>query len=448
MIINPYSLLQQQVAFQKAQTVVRAMTVTDSPTPFGCTNFFDRCTTELMSLHYGGSLPLLDWFGFDVSDTCVRTFEYLVYQRADRTTGNAPTPGYLNDPCETPNGWEYGTTKMTIEDFARYGRRGPVREVMKPRRYCETDPIRRLDGQVVTDEREWDVRFTTDQIISDISRDIIVGNKTSNPGQMDGLESLVKTGYPAPPLDSIVIDWNGNPMSGGAGLTWNGTPVTGSWDFVDVLTSIVRRVRQRISWSPTLRNQQLNLGDMILLMPTNMAQCLLDFYTCWSVCAGAEFNEVVLNTYEARQFRQQLVGGLFGYGQIMIDGIPLPILGYYWGLIKGPNTGDVYLLTRSVGSTRMWYGEHLSADEAARRYAEGGYFSTDGGRILGRYDAENECIQLKEWMHPRIYTTAPWAQVRFQNVRCVTPGGWLSPDPEESSFAMLSSFAPYKATSA
>jgi len=367
----------------------------------------------------------------------------LVYLRAERSDGNA-TVGYLGNPCDTPNGWEYGTVKMTIEDFARYGRRGKTREVMKPTRYCETDPVRRLDGSVVTDEREWDLRFTTDQIINDISRDIIVGN-SANAGQMDGLEQLVRTGYPAPPLDSIVIDWNGNPMAGGAGVTWNGNPVGSSYDLVDVLSAVINRIRQRIMMAPMLRTQQLNLGDMILLMPTNAARCLLDFYTCWSVCPGQKYNETNLNTYEARQFRRTLDGGRFGYGTITIDGIPIPILGYDWGLIKGPETFDMYLLTGGVGNQRMWYGEHLSAQAAAARYGQAGYFSTDGGRILGLYVNDNECIQLREWMHPRIYTTAPWAQVRFQNVKCQQPGGWLSPDPEETSFYYMSSFAPFRA---
>ena len=442
MIVNQYRMKMQMEAMQ--QRLVQRhgeLTVETSATPFGCCNYFDRCTDELMSLHFGGTLPLLDWIGFEVSDVCVKTFEFMTYLRADRTEQGAASAGYLSDPCATPNTWEFGTCKLTIEDFGRYGRRGKTREVMKPAKYCITEPRRRLDGSVVTDEREWDLRWTTDQIINDISRDIIVGN-SSNPGQMDGLETLVSTGYDCAPLDSIVIDWNGNPMSGGAGVTWNGAAVAATYDFVDVLNAVIRRIKQRISMAPSLRNQALNLGDMILVMPTNVAQCLLDFYTCWSVCAGAQYNEVSLQTYEARTFRNSLMGGLFGFGQITIDGIPIPIMGYDWGLIKGPKTADIYLLTGQVGSMKMWGAEHLSAQTAAATYGNAGYFSTDGGRILGLYTNDNECIQLREWMHPRLYTIAPWAQVRFQNVQCEQPGGFMSIDPEESSFFYQSSFTP------
>lgn len=454
MRINPYRMQQQQMAMQQALArqmgpVNRAMVVSDSPTPFdGCCNFFDRCTDELMSLHFSGALPFLDWIGWSVTDVCLKSFEYIVYLRPEQSGGN-PTVGYLDDPCEEPLSYDFGTCKLTIEDFGHYGRKGKIRNMMKPSKYCATDPVRRLDGSVVSNEKEWDSRFVTDLMMQDLNRDIIVGNATSNAGQINGLETVVSTGYTCEPLDSIVINWNGNTMAGGAGVTWNGAAVSATADFVNVLRAVIRRIKQRVSWSPALRNQQMNLGDMILLMPSHMAECLLDFYTCWSVCEGTQYNEVMLQTYEARSFRDSLMGGLFGFGQITIEGVPIPIMGHDFGLIKTPNTGDIYLLTRSLGGVRALEGEHLSADQAISLYgsnATSGLFSTDGGRILGRYwDDGNQCIVLKQWMHPRFFSRAPWLQVRFQNVRCTPIGGILSPDPNESSFQMLSSFGSYQA---
>ncbi len=437
MIVNNYAMSRQQDAIHHMQ-MQRALTLSTTASPFGCTNFFDRCTDELMGLHFGASLPLLDWMGFEVSDECNKTFEYITFLRPTVTDGVA-SAGHLSDACADPNSFQFGTAKLTIENFGRYGRRGPTRDIMKPTVYCKTDPRRRLDGTPVTDEREWDMRFTTETIVQDISRHIVTGN-SSSAGQFDGLERIVKTGYSSSMLDSIVIDWNGNPMSGGAGITWNSDAVGATYNFVDVLRAVVRRIRQRIGWSPMLNNQRMNLGDMVLVMPTHVAECLLDFFTCWSVCASTDDVAVQLQSYEARNFRDQLNGGLFGYGQITIDGIPIPILAYDWELIKGPTLSDVYLLTGSVGSARLWYGEHLAAAQAARQYGNLGYFSTDGGRILGLFANENECVSLREWMHPRIYTRAPWAQVRFQDVACVSVGPVLSPDPLQSSFYPLSSF--------
>lgn len=430
--------MQLQMA-QIAQLQQRQMVVSDSATPFGCCNFFDRCTDELLSLHFAGMLPLLDYMGFNVSDVCHKVVEFITFVRPTMDEGE-PTAGNIADPCGEPNGWEYGSAKLELTDFGRYGRKGPVREIMKPRRYCETDPRRRLDGTVVTDEREWDMRFTMEAIIQDLSRDVIIGNSTSTASELNGLENIVKTGYQSSMLDSIVIDWNGNPMSGGSGITWNGAAVGSTYDFVDVLRAAVRRVKQRISWSPLLRNQRMNVGDMILLMPTVAAENLLDFFTCWSVCTSTEDITVQLQSFEARRFRDTLQGGLYGAGQITIDGIVIPIMAYDWELLKGPTRADIYLLTGGIGSVRLWEAEHLSAQVAASRFGGEGYFATDGGRVLGLYETENLCTELKLWVHPRMWSRAPWAQVRFQDVQFSTPGPVISPDPLASSFYPAGSF--------
>jgi hypothetical protein len=61
------SIHQQAPQTYEAQAVQRAMSVSNLATPIG-TNFFDRCGDEIMSLHYGQQLDLLDWMGFEVSD--------------------------------------------------------------------------------------------------------------------------------------------------------------------------------------------------------------------------------------------------------------------------------------------------------------------------------------------------------------------------------------------
>lgn len=419
--------------------VQRQMVVDNTATPFGCCNYFDSCTDEILTLHFRGGLGLLDWMGFNVSDECYRTIEFINFTRPEQAAGICTT-GHLGDPCEDPNGFEFGTCQLTVDDFGRYGRQGPVRDIMKPKLYCKTDPRRRLDGTLVTDEREWDMRFAMDVMLDDIRRHMITGN-AATAGQFDGLQQWVATGYDCNMLDSIVINWNSNPMAGGNGITWNGAAVANTWDFVDVLQAAYRRIRRRISWAATLNTAQLRRGDIILVMPYFMTQCLLDFFTCWSVCAGAEFNEVNLQAYEARTFRTQLLGGLFGFGEITLDGFPIPIMAYDWELINGPTRGDVYMLTGSVGANRIWEGEHLSATAAASELGGLGYFQTDGGRVLGKWDVENMCKQMKIWMRPRLFNRAPWAQVRFQNVQCAGVVEPMSPDPCDTSFFPENSFS-------
>lgn len=422
-------------------------TLTGEASPFGCCNFFDKCGDgDLMSLYYAGRLPLLDWLGFNVGTECYRTVEFITYLRPERHLNGTPTEGYLSNACADPAGVEWGSCKITVEDFGLVGRHGPTRKIMQPKKYCVTSPTYRLDGSVVSDEREWDMKFVGDQIIADMNNLVVTGNASVG-GQFNGLQAWVKTGYQSDGhlcqmLDSIVIDWKGLDMDGGAGITWNGNAIGASFNFIDVLLAVYRRFRQRIMWSAALRTSKPKVGDMILVLPSSMIDCLLKHFTCWSVCDGGQYNEVFLQKYEARQFYQGLLGGMFGDGQIILDGYAIPILGYDWSLINGPTTGDIYFLTSQIGSFRIWEGEFLDADEAARKFGGSGYTSSDGGRVIWKVETANLCTEMKGWINPRLFCKAPWLQARFQDVKCVTPGGFMSVDPDDTSFFPLTSFNP------
>jgi len=427
-------------------TAQQRLTISTAATPFGCCNFFDSCADEIFSLYYKGALDLLDWMGFQVSEDCLRKVHFINYLRPEQSEGS-DTAGYISDPCTEPNGVEFGSCSLSVEDFGLYGRSGPVRKILRPERYCKTFPRYMLDGSRIESETMWDMTFTMDQVLNDIRVALIDGNATTA-GQFDGLKRWVKTGYDCSMLDSWVVDWNGNPMSGGAGITINGNAIAATWDFVDVLLDLFRNIIQRIGWSPMLRNQSMQVGDMILVLPSFLARCLLDFYTCWSVCPGAQYEEVVKDSKEMREFRISLNGGLFGDGMIALDGHTIPLLAYDWGLINGPTRGDVFFLTGSMGAQRIWEGEHLDANTALRELsgvsdaagAVGDYFVRDAGRVLGKVDTDELCRILKLWMAPRLWCLAPWAQIRFQDVKCSTPTGPLSPNPADTSFYPETSF--------
>lgn len=415
----------------------------DSPWMADATPFFDRCSDELLSLHYGGRAGILDLFNWVVSDTFLETFDYITYVRPNYVTGN-PTAGHLADPCADPNSFEFGTAQITLDDFGRYGRMGPVREILRPTRYCRTQPRYRLDGSVVTDEFEWDMRFMMDVLFQDLFRDIIVGN-SATPGKFDGLLQWINTDYDTELLNSTVVDWAGNDMvgAGGGTVTVNGTAIADGTQLINLLLAIFRRFRQRISWSPVLANQELQGRNMVLVMPTHLAECLLDVFTCWSVCAGGEFNPVNLQTYEARTFRDSLNGGRYGGGFIRLDGQVIDIFPYDWETLHGPSSGDIYFLSLSVGDQQLWQGQHLDASSAAGRMNEKGhdqYFTTDGGRIIGTSDVDNLCIQTKIWIRPRLVNFAPWLQARIMNVQCDRLLDPLSPDPLMTSFFPHTSF--------
>lgn len=423
------------------------MTLSELATIYGCCGLFDMCgDMDLVSLSMQGADPFLDWLGWEATDICLINKNFITWVRPEQS-GGVCTGGYLADPCEDPHGVEWGTCDFTLRDFARLRRWGPTRDASKNDvRLCERQPRYRLDGTLITDDREYDARLIAEVILQDLQRMVVAGNATTA-GQFDGLENWVVTGYTnsegrvCTSMDANVIDWNGNNMAGGAGITWNGTAIGATYNFIDVLLAVFRHVKRRLSWSPPLRAQFGGGLDIILLLPSWLTNCVLDHYTCWSVCDGSQYNEVALQAYEARSFRKSLLGGAFGFGQITLDNTTVPLMEYDWGLLKGPHCGDIYLLVGAVGSIKLIQGQYNDMSGTPSAYPEAGYSSSDGGRFLRWVERDHTCIRQVSELQPRILCWAPWAQARFQDVCCDQPGLPLSPDPCETSFFPESSFS-------
>ena len=184
------------------------------------------------------------------------------------------------------------------------------------------------------------------------------------------------------------------------------------------------------------------VGDQVIVLPSFLRDGLLDAFTCWSVCPGAQYSETDLNTLEARSFRNTLNGGAFGMGQIFVDGTPVPIITYDWAAIgqAAPyHLGDVYVLTRRIGNLPVFWGQYIDMSQPAARFQEeagyGHYKAVDGGRFLAYWKMDNECIMPVMVMRPNLYLSAPWAQARFVNVGALRPLAPISPDPTSSYYA-------------
>lgn len=437
---------------QQRASVSAPTTISDVATIYGCCGLFDRCAdNDLMSLSFEGASKFLDWIGWERTDVCLIKKNFITFVRPEAAENGTRTSGHITDPCGDSKGVEWGSCDFTLEDFGHLRRHGPVRDATKSKlRLCETQPRYRLDMSPITSDAEYDMRLATEAILQDLKYDVISGSKMTG-GSFDGLESLIKTGYvnsngkSCKIMDSIVIDWNGNSMNGGAGITWNGMPVGATYDFVDVLMAVFRRVIDRIQLSPPLAAQTLGEGDMIFVGPTHLLRSLLDHFTCWSVCPGAQYNEANLQVYEARQFRLNLMGGMFGAGKIFIDGYTIHLCPYEWGLVKGPTLSDAYLLTGQIGNVKLLQGQYNDLGQAigedSARGAAGSKFAvTDGGRLLTWINSQNTCVQREIEMQTRLLAWAPWAQVRFQDVKATQIGGVLSPDPWATSFFPETSF--------
>lgn len=436
------------------RTIERAapndLTISTAGTIYGCCGLFDLCgDQDLMSLSLEGTNKFLDWIGWEITDVC-RIRKNFVAWVAPTREGAGYTAGYQADPCADAEAVDWGVCDFTLEDFGRLRRKTPVRDVTKVGvRLCEAQPRYRLDGSPITDDLEYDMRITAEGIAQDLKRYIISGSKATS-GLFDGFQALINTGYlnsdghACQLMDSIVVDWNANTLDGGAGITWNGSAIGATYNFIDVLLAAYRRIRQRISWSPALATMDMKPGDMVIVGPTNFIQCLLDSFTCWSVCPTAQSITdlqsalMTLDVHEARMFRDALNGGMFGAGQITLDGFTIPLVAYDWGLTTG-TLADVYLLTGQVGNTKLLQGQLNDMRPGSQHEATAGrYAYTDGGRFLTWSEFDGTCLQRYVETQPRLLAWAPWAQARFEDVKCTRPGGQISPDPTSSFFPQTS----------
>lgn len=429
------------------QRVTDPMTVSTLATIYGCCGLFDLCSdADLMSLTFEGSSQFLDWLGWERSSVCRIKKNFITYVAPSGTAAGEPTSAVTADPCDDPTTVEFGVCDFTLEDFGRLRKAGPIRDVtMNDVRLCDAQPRYRLDGTPITDDMEYDMVLANEVILQDLKRLVITGN-AATPGEWDGLEHLVKTGYVnsrglhCRSMDSNVIDWNANSLDGGAGITWNGQALGTGYDFIDVLLAVFRRVKQRIEWAPPLAAQGLQVGDIALVLPSHYIDCILNFYTCWRVCPGQQYNENNLNSLEARNFRNTLDGGKFGAGHITLHGFDIPLLPYDWGLIKGPTRFDAYLLVSQVGNIKTLQGQYL--DLASVPSKTGGLWDvTDGGRMLTWLNQDQTCFERVVEFRPRMLGWAPFLQTRFMDLKCPTPGAILSPDPLDTSFFVETSLS-------
>lgn len=437
--------------FRVPKPNVQRLSVGSNATIYGCCGVFDLCgDRDLLSLSFAGSDPLLDYIGWELTDVCVIEKNFI--DRYLPSEYETTRQGWVGDACADPNAVDWATVAFRLEDFGRLRRAAPVQDVTRNHlRLCESQPRYRLDGTNIQDDREYNAILVAEVQLQDLKLMLINGD-AGTAGQFDGLEQLVTTGYTdfkgtrATAMDSIVIDWNNNPLSGGAGITWTdgrGTrAVAATATFTDVLRSVVRILKERIKNSG-LGVSQLQFGDMVLVGTSEMVESILDHYTCWSVCEGGQYNEANINTLEARAFRESLMGGTFraasgatiqADGVITINGLRIPLISYDWGLQTG-SYSDVYLLTGSVGNRKTILGQFNDMRQVPVRYEDAyKFWFADGGKVLGWFENDHACVQHVQEFQPRLLSYAPWTNVRFTGISADTPGGHITFDPMDTSF--------------
>jgi hypothetical protein len=403
---------------------------------YGCCGLFDMCgSNDLLSLTIEGE-PFLDWLGWKPNNECKQFVKMISYIGPAGTYNDSEASGAVA-ACSDGAGVEFGTCEVLLPDKGRIKRCGPVRDLTENnRKPCDEYPVFNKQGVRITDELMWSLTLAGIAIKQDIKRMVVTGN-VANTGEFSGLEALVNTGYRdarngvrCSAMDSYVLNWGNNTMA---------TAVNG-FALIDYLVDIVRRIRARAMMANL---GGIALGDQVIVLPSYLRDCLLDVYTCWSVCPGSQYNETNMNTYEARTFRNTLNGGPYGMGQIYVDGTPLPIITYDWlpmaGAGAGVWAGDMYILTRKLGNMPVLWGQYIDMTDPASSFAaEAGYAhykALDGGKYLAYWKTDNECTQSCVLIRPNIYLSAPWAQARIMDVACSRPLNPISSDPTSTYYA-------------
>ena len=408
-----------------------SLSLSSMATMYGCCGLFDLCgDNDLLSLTVVQE-QFLDWLSFRANNECNQFVKLISYIGPAGTAAGTQTSG-ASTACADAAGVEFGTCEILLPDKGRIKRAGPVRDItMNNMKLCDLQPVYMKDGTRIDDELQWTLTLAGETIKQDLMRMVVTGN-TSNTGEFDGLEVLINTGYAdvrsgrlCTAMDSYVLDWDDHVMT----YEHNGVHA-----LVDYLIDIVRRIRRRARGRGGIA-----VGDMILQMPSYTRDCLLDTYSCWSVCPDGDVN---WSNPELRAFRNSLNGGTYGDGYITVDGQPVPIITYDWhdmGQAAPYFTGDIYVLTRRIGSMPVLFGQYIDMNSpVAALSGEAGYAhysATDGGKFLRYWKYDNECFEGTMVMRPNIYLSAPWAQARIQDVACLRPLAPLSPDPTSSYYA-------------
>lgn len=442
-IVGRYNLEHKSDSI-KLNPVMRGDDLTNPATNDGIYNqlLFDLCgNNDLVSLSLMGSYNrALDAIGFVNSSVQHIHHDMITYVSASGAAAASPTSGVATDPCAVGNGIESGGCTFELTGWGRLRRSTDVRDITDiPIKYCENQPIYRIDGMPIDNDKEWDIVRLMSVLVHDFQRLFITGN-SGNAGEADGLEQLVTYGYSDPgsdeactAMDSTVIDYNGNaicPTNGAVSVTYNGNAVADGYNLFDFIKSFLRRTQQRIQMS-SLNGAPLHIG----LATTETINCMISCYVCDLVCGG---DVERMDTFEARD----MIAGLrqeFGANNAVLlsfEGYPVLFYAYDWEL-RDSITGnsDIYILTPSVGNTPLIRTQVKDMGQVAGvSQGEYQFRVTDNNRVLSWETSDHTCYQAHAEMQWRVYMPAPWAQMRITNVSCDTPLGAMSGDPLSDVF--------------
>lgn len=393
---------------------------------YGRNSIFDACSTgDIFGLQVQ-TIGLMNWIGWRPNKYFRRHVDFIPWIGPEGFAGNGQITSGAGSPCSSPNGWEWASCGYDLCHTSWYHRGGDSLDphtIVQDR--CETSPRYRLNGVQIADDVEWQMNGLMNVLKMDLTHDLVHGSH-SNSFQMNGLESIIKTGWtnaddtPCSLVDSQLVEWNYDTLDGTTNDLGN---------FFDYLDELVTEIEYR---SQNLG--QIAENDMVLLTARYMATCLLDSYACYTTCGVTNIGDVTDQALRSQQRAQRmalnagpLYDGSSAVGYIPLkSGRRLPIIvddTIEFGKQEAGYCTDIYLLTRRIGSMDVLYGEYLDMRVFENRVKAQfpGTFQARAdaaGRFVTKGKEENWCMSLMMGTSPELYLSAPWAQARISNVCC------------------------------
>jgi hypothetical protein len=392
---------------------------------YGRNSIFDPCAPgDIFGLQVQ-TIGFLSWVGWRPNRFYRRRVEFIPWYGPQGTAGVGEITSGAGAPCADPHGVEFGNCGYDLCHTSWYHRKGNSLDphtIVQER--CETSPRYRVNGVQISDDLEWQMNLIENVMQQDLAHDVVHGSH-QNAFEMNGLESLIKTGWtdaddtPCSVVDSILVAWAHDDLDGLA---------NGFGNFFDYLDEVVTEIEWKAQkLGPIMEN------DMVLLTSRFMATCLLDAYACYTTCGVTALSDTTEQALRSQQRaeRMKLNAGPLYDGASAVGFIPLksgrrvPIIVDDAIEFNHPNANwctDIYLLTRRIGSMDVFYGEYLDMRLWAskiQKYAPGSPLRSDAaGRYALTTKWDNFCLEQQMGHSPELYLSAPWAQVRFSDVCC------------------------------
>lgn len=387
---------------------------------YGRFSIFDPCSPgDVFGLQVQ-TVGLMEWLGFRPNKFYRRRVDILSYIGPAGLAGSGEISSGAGAPCEDAYKWEFGYCGYNQVHTSWYHRSGdPLDPHSIVQERCETSPRYRVNGVQISDDMEWQMNGIMTVIQQDLRNGIVHGSH-SNAFEMNGLESIIKTGYAdddgtlCPMADSILVNWDKDNLAGEENDLGN---------FFDYLDEVVTEVEYRAS-----KLGGISETDMILLTSRFMATCLLDAYACYTTCGvttwedfhgGLDISEQALRAQQ-RAARIALNGGPLYDGAAAVgylnlkSGRRLPIMVDDTLNISRPVSEyctDIYMLTRRIGNFDVLYGEYLDMSEFESRVKKQmPSFSARAdaaGRFVFKGNERHFCVELEVGTSPELYLSAP-----------------------------------------